>query len=254
MLDYPQQGSIQSYYECKAIESYSGTNFFGSPVMRYHIDDYLFLGVDKQDIPKVITKIRSIEIDSLKSKMGLVGLCRAIIVLYGKYLKFINFFDDNEIPQYAIDQHTFDFKKIMIRNKYDRQNIDYTYSDLKKLSTLIPSSISWEHLISLCRTHFPEGLFHSFTLAESLFLICIHPKKPNAFKLLSQKYKKDVSLYINCLAAAIQTLMQKMCNEINISDNNQKNNESLFQRILFNFLDFFEEQQKLDNESYFEKL
>lgn len=255
MFDYQEPGTVQLHYESRAIKSYSKADQIEKPVRRWcSIDDYLFFGVFKLEISKVIAKFRSIEIDSLKKKMGLVGLCRAIIVLYGKYLKFINFFDDTEIPQYAIDLHAYDFKAIMIKNKYDRQSIDYSYSDLRKLSILIASSISWKKLISLIRTYFPEGLFHNFSLAESLFLICIHPKKPNAFELLTSQYKKDVSLYIDCLAAAIQTLMQKICQEINISYGNKRNNESMFQRILFNFLDFFDDQQKLGDESYFNKL
>ena len=254
MFDYQEPGTVQLYYESRAIESYSERDQFENPVKRYFIENFLFFGVDKLEISKVIPKFRRIEIDSLKKKMGLVGLCRAIIVLYGKYLKFINFFNVTEIPQYSIDLHAYDFKVIMIDNKYDRQSIDYSYSDLRKLSILIASSISWKKLISLIRTYFPEGLFHNFSLAESLFLIYIHPKKPNAFKLLTHQYKKDVSLYIDCLAAAIQTLLQKICLEINISYDNKRNNESMFQRILFNFLDFFDDQQKLGDESYFNKL
>ncbi|KAK8860410.1 hypothetical protein M9Y10_012075 [Tritrichomonas musculus] len=218
------------------------------------ISDYLFNGVYRFEIPQHIKYFKSIENFSFETKMGMAGLCRSIIVLYGKYPKFMDLIDANEIPQYIINQHLKDFQDIMSGYIDDEKFYDIVKNDVIKLSIFMSSSISWKDLISLIRNKYPNGMYHKFTFVESMFLLYLHPHKPNFIEKHHKNYKEDVSLYVDCLSASIQFFMRKLSN-IDIYKDDINNYESLSQRIFSNFLDFYEEQLKLDdNLNYFNQI
>ena len=106
------------------------------------IDDYLFVGVYKFEIPQNIEHIRSIPSFSLKTKMALAGLCRSIIVLYGKYSKFMNLIDTKKIPQSGKSHNSTCVDIIKIYLGINEKEFQFIKDDLKKYSLFLTKTIS----------------------------------------------------------------------------------------------------------------
>lgn len=220
------------------------------------IDDYLFVGVYKFEIPQNIEHIRSIPSFSLKTKMALAGLCRSIIVLYGKYSKFMNLIDVKKIPRSGNninDSGAWWLKRYLEINETDFQFIK---DDLKKYALFLTKTLSWKEIISIIRNNYSEGIFHRFTFEEAIFILYLCSEMPSFHERHSKNYKSDVSLYADCIAGAILSVMSKI-SDVDIYQKDIRNYESMSQRIFYVFLDFFESQQKLDLKNphnYFNKL
>lgn len=234
------------------VSAFSDVNYNFKKLKNKDIGHYIFHGVHKFEIPQHVKYFRCIKDFSLKEKMGFAGLCRSIITLYGKYFKLIDLINDKEIPQYIINQKSNEFNYLLHFVEKDQR--DFAKNDILKLSLFLSSPISWKDMVSLIRLHYSEGLYQEFTFTESVFFLYLKPKEPNFIMKHSQNYKEDVSFYADCLAAAIQSFMLKLSN-INIYQTDIRNYESMTQRIFLRFLDFFEAQEKLDdNLNYFKQL
>ena len=146
-----------------------------------------------------------------------------LIILYQKSFyntKFIYLINANEISQYIINQHSKDFQQTMLdyidNEKFHKTFNFYIFINKIKRFNAINSRKLSRWLVSQIHFYRIQYFCYIFILINQFF-----------FEKHHKNYKEDVSFYIDCLTASIQSLAY------HINDY-----ESLSQRVFSNFLDF----------------
>lgn len=170
----------------------------------------------------------------------------------GKLLQFVHY--DN-IPPY-INHHTRSSLLIeleAIRFK-DEEKVRQKEREISLFNSL--NSMDWHKIIRLCKRRYPRGIFNPLNFEESIFLIYLPPDYPHFYERKSSHYHDDLKFYSECVAAAIQQFMKTLGFNDNFTSNQAQNHISLSSQICLNFLDFFDEQQKLskENEGFFNEM
>lgn len=186
--------------------------------------------------------------------IGLAGLCKSIITVPNIWRFYFSIFDDSHIlrlPEYIKVQNKlqYDYLRCVIipdvkdnvKNPIDLQ--------LRKLSLMGYDCHYWSIFIKMVKKNYSEGLFHRFNFEEAIFFLYYNTVSP--FIVFSKrKYHEQINFYINCLAAAVKTFMDKfhyICDKTSFTQNNDETD--LSEKIFLDFLDFYETHLMLNEDT-----
>lgn len=184
--------------------------------------------------------------------IGLAELCRSIITVPNIWKFYFTQCEDSHIlslPEYIKDQTSLLYYNIRysifpdedenVKNPIDPQ--------IRKIALMANYYHYWSDFSKMIRKHYSEGIFHHFNFEEAIFFIYYSIAAPPLIIFSKRKYQKIIDSYIDCLAAAIKTFMEKfhyMSDQTSSAQNNE--NSNLSEKIFLNFLDFYETQLKLN--------
>ena len=107
----------------------------------------------------------------------------------------------------------------------------------------------WSIFIKMVKKNYSEGLFHRFNFEEAIFFLYYNTVSP--FIVFSKrKYHEQINFYINCLAAAVKTFMDKfhyICDKTSFTQNNDET--ELSEKIFLDFLDFYESHLMINEDT-----
>ena len=223
------------------------------PPKRANYIDYLYKQIKPEYFDCCIKYFRDpkTKMTNHQYLIGLAGLCKSIITVPNIWRFYFSRCDDSHIlllPEYIKGQTKlqYDYLRCSIipdENDNVKNPID---PQIRKIALMAYDSHDWSIFIKMIKKNCSEGLFHRFNFEEAIFFLYYNPVSP--FIIFSKrKYHEYINFYINCLAAAVKTFMENfhyICDKTSITQNNDVT--ELSENIFLDFLDFYEAQLKLN--------
>lgn len=227
------------------------TNDFPPKKSNYY--SYLYDPVKQEYFDSCIKYFRdkNTKMDNHQYLAGLAGLCKSIITIPNIWPLYFSLCEDSHIihlPEHVKDETNFMYEIALDEMVPGSKENDPINIQVRKISLFMIYYQSWPYFSKLIKKNYSDGLFHHFNFEEALFFLYYHSFPP-CIILSKKKYHKTVDLYVNCLAAAIKSFMEKFHYTNDQALSTQNNESCLSEMIFLDFLDFYEKVLKTNEKT-----
>ena len=247
--------TLSTYFnqrEIKKIRTNINSNFpikIAFPPKKSNFYKYLYCKIDPQYFDICIQYFRDPKCKSANKHylIGLAGLCKSIITVDNIWEFYFTCLDDSHIlhlPEYVKEQTINSFEYLHNEIAPNPRKADPIDVQIRKVSLFEYQFQYWSIFVKMIKKNYSDGLFHQFNFEEAIFLIYFYPD--DSIILSKKNYHKFMYFYVNCIAAAVKTFMEKFGYTINYTSPTQNNDSNLCELIFLDFLDFYEKQFKIN--------